>query len=311
MNCKTSCIIVTYNALRNNWLRKCLDSVLNSSMQSYIIVVDNASTDDTVKIIKDEYPKVHIIENSQNQGFGKANNQGFEIALKNGCEYFFLLNQDATVETKTLERLVNIHSKNTNYGIVSPMHFNGSKDELDFNFSNYISPDHCKNLYSDYVTNTVKNQIYESGFICAAAWLISKACLEKVGGFSPIFFHYAEDDNYIHRLFYKKMKIGVYPFANIYHDREARVDNQFFESEKHKKRLYVLQQSNPNRELTLDKEIIALKRKLVKYSFLLDFKTIAYLKKEIKFRISILHDLVSQRENSKQNSKFVFLDYND
>lgn len=302
-------IIVTYNATRNNWLYKCLDSLLQSTVKTDIIVVDNASTDETCKTIKGNYPEVILIENKENQGFGQANNQGLEVALAQGSEFFFLLNQDAYVEPNTIEKLVNILEKNPDYGIVSPLHLNGKGNALDYNFSLYINPTQCKTLYSDFVLGKVQNQIYESGFICAAAWLLSKKCLEIVGGFSPVFFHYAEDNNYVHRLHYKRLKIGVYPNSKIFHDREDRHQNSFFETEKIKKRKYLLEHSNPNIDLDISKEISSLKKKILKYRLLLDKKALKYIKNEINQRKELQEMIETNLKLSKLKKKYIFLNH--
>lgn len=304
-----STIIVTYNAIQRNWLFQCLNSLQKSSVKTSIIVVDNASTDETCKTIKENYPEVILIENKENRGFGQANNQGLEVALAQGSEFFFLLNQDAYVEPNTIEKLVNILEKNPDYGIVSPLHLNGKGNALDYNFSLYINPTQCKSLYSDFVLQKVQDQIYESGFICAAAWLLSKKCLETVGGFSPVFFHYAEDDNYIHRLKYKNLKIGVYPMVNIFHDREERPKNSFFDSEKIKIRHYLLEHSNPNLDLDISKEISSLKKKILKYRILLDRNMIKYLKHEIKKRKDIKNLIETNLKLSKSKKKYIFLNH--
>src|SRR5690606_25364916 len=184
-NIKTFVIIVTYNATRNDWIFKCLQSIEISNLKIEIIVVDNNSSDSTINIIKKDFPEVTLIESKENLGFGKANNLGIIEALKRGCDFVFLLNQDAWVENDTIEKLVENAKKNPEFGIISPMHLNGKGDALDYNFSNQISPIYCKKLYSDFVLNQVENKIYESDFVCAAAWLLSKECLRKVGGFSP------------------------------------------------------------------------------------------------------------------------------
>ena len=84
---KVFVVIVTYNGVQ--WIRKCLQSC-----QDYpVVVVDNQSTDATVEIIQNEFPKVHLIEESKNHGFGQANNIGISYALNKGADYVFLLNQ--------------------------------------------------------------------------------------------------------------------------------------------------------------------------------------------------------------------------
>lgn len=306
-----SSIIVTYNATRNNWLYKCLDSLQRSSIKVDVIVIDNASTDDTVDIIKEKYPSVSLIENQENKGFGGANNQGLKYALENGGEYFFLLNQDAWVEENTIEKLVAIAKENPQYGIVSPIHLNGNGNALDYNFSNYISPSHCNNFYSDFVLDRVQNKIYESGFICAAAWLLSKECLLKVGGFSPTFFHYGEDDNYVQRLQYKDLKIGVYPFSKIFHDRETRSQNPFNSDEKRQERQALINSSNPLILREIDSEINTFKRKKIKYLLLMNQKMYKQMRREITFRLKHRSIIKENFQKSVSTQKYIFLNYDE
>ena len=266
----TFVIIVTYNGTKNDWIKKSLQSLKNSITPVSIIVVDNGSIDNTVNYIKQNYEDVILLESDKNLGFGMANNLGLKKALELGGDYFFLLNQDACIQPNTITELLKYASLNDNYGILSPMHMNGSGTALDFNFSNYVTPLHCRNLYSDFVLKKIEDKVYESKFICAAAWLISKKCLKIVGGFSPTFFHYGEDDNYINRLFYKNFKIGVVPSAYIYHDREnskkTPIKNEQNNKNQGEMRVKLLF-SNPNISMNYTKHLITLIIKLV-YNFI-------------------------------------------
>ena len=99
---KVLVIIVTYNA--HDWIHQCLDSV---DMERYdAIVVDNASTDDTLSILQEEYPKAIVRAMDKNLGFGQANNIGLRYALDNGYDYVLLLNQDAWLLLDTIEKLI-------------------------------------------------------------------------------------------------------------------------------------------------------------------------------------------------------------
>lgn len=242
---KAISIIVTYNAEKNNWLYKCLDSLISSELNTDIIIVDNSSTDTTCEIIKKRYPSVILIENKQNLGFGKANNIGIKKAYELGADYFFLLNQDAWIENETILKLVKIAKQNPEFGILSPMHLNGKGIALDYNFSYYLSVNFCKNIFSDIYMRNFEDKIYSLKFVNAACWLISRGCIETVGGFSPTFFHYGEDVNYCHRLLYHGYKIGVIPDARIYHDREERPPSVFFDDGLKYKRKIILFLSNP------------------------------------------------------------------
>ena len=246
--------------MQRNWIEKCFSSIRNSSVPVKIIAIDNKSSDNSVEYIQENFPETILLESEKNLGFGGANNIGLKKALDLGGEFFFLLNQDAWVEENTIELLVKNSHKNTKYGILSPLHLNGKGTALDEQFSKYIAPDFCKNLYSDFALNKIENKIYESGFICAAAWLLTKDCLKKVGGFSPTFFHYAEDENYVQRLLYKNLKIGVLPTAKIYHDREERKDWKLVNTERSVAKKF----SSPNNCLEIDVRIRQLKFKIIK-----------------------------------------------
>ncbi|MDD5152037.1 MAG: glycosyltransferase family 2 protein [Flavobacterium sp.] len=221
-------VIVAYNGM--HWIEKCLNSVLNSSIFVSVIVVDNYSEDGTVDYIKTNFTEVFLSEQNENLGFGKANNIGISLAMKNKADYVFLLNQDAWVEIDTIEKLIKAHQKEQYFGIVSPMHLNGNGDAFDTGFLNYISGNRCENLVSDMFLDDLKETIYPIHFINAAGWLLSKKCIETVGGFSPSFFHYGEDENYIQRTKYHNLSVGVLANSIIFHDREFRSGNAYFDN---------------------------------------------------------------------------------
>ena len=223
MNKKVYVIVVTYNGMK--WVDKCFSSLMNSSVPLHILAIDNNSNDDTAKYIKEKFDKIILIETGENVGFGKANNIGFKKALHDEADYVFLLNQDAWVQHDSVEQLVNIAEKNKEYGIISPIHILPDNTSLEWHFSTFISADKCPNFISDIYFNK-KQEMYSLPFVNAAAWLISKDCILKVGGFDPLFPHYGEDEDYCNRVLYKKLKIGVTPNTTIVHDVTMRTWNE-------------------------------------------------------------------------------------
>ena len=210
-------IIVTYNSLK--WINKCLGTCEGSET----IVIDNSSTDNTVNYIRENYPEVTLIKNKANIGFGQANNIGINKALSEGAEYVFLLNQDAYLEKNCVEKLIEVHKANPNYGILSPIHLNGKGDDLDNNFSGYLDKIYDSKWKFNLLSGNFKD-VYSLPFVNAAGWLIPKSTIEKVGLFDPMFFHYGEDENYCQRVRYHRLKIGVIPRARLFHDREDRIN---------------------------------------------------------------------------------------
>lgn len=214
-------IIVTYNAMP--WIKKCLGSIKSSNQPADIFIVDNGSSDGTQEYIKNNYPETIFTQSAKNLGFGKANNLGLKYAIERGYDYVYLLNQDAWIFPDTLEILVSTHKRHPDYGILSPMQCQANMCRLDHNFAQNV----CfkvKNemLLNDLYFNTSK-EIYDIPVVMAAHWLLSRECLIKVGGFSPTFPHYGEDDNYCDRARYFNFRIGIVPEASAVHDREHRV----------------------------------------------------------------------------------------
>ena len=208
-------IIVTYNGMA--WVEKCLKSLQTSTMPTHIIVIDNCSTDKTPVFIEQNFPDVELIRSQENLGFGKGNNIGFKKALEKNADYVFLLNQDAWVQPDTIQKLVEVHTKNIEYGVLSPVHLNGTEKELETKFAEYAGPENTPEFLSDLYTQQLK-PIYTAKFVNAAAWLISRDCLSKTGGFNPLFPHYGEDEDYINRIKFWKFKVGIVPNALITHD---------------------------------------------------------------------------------------------
>lgn len=222
MQANTLCIIVTYNGLQ--WIEKCINSILNSTLSIDIFLIDNGSTDGTIEYIQQHFKQPNIIfkKAKQNLGFGKANNIGFQFALEHNYNYIYLLNQDAWVLPNTIENLIGIQKMNPQYGILSPFQLQANEKHLDDIFGNIVcSWNSNKKILEDYYFGRLK-EVYTVPFVMAAHWLISKDCLQRTGGFSPTFPLYGEDNNYIDRALYHGYKVGIVPQSMAIHDRENR-----------------------------------------------------------------------------------------
>lgn len=214
---KISVVIVTFNGIK--WIEDCVNSILESTILPEIIVVDNSSTDNTKHFLKSNYSqKIKLIESKENLGFGRANNLGISLALELDSDFIFLLNQDTVIQKDTVEKLLEVSSKNLEFGIISPIHSDGS-GSLDESFLYYINRQ-GKDLISDSILNNEMKEIYEVEMINAAAWFMPKKTFEIVGGFDPMFFLYGEDDNFCQRVLYHNLKIGITPKTVIIHDSD-------------------------------------------------------------------------------------------
>ena len=209
---KVLVIIVSYNF--EPWLERCLGSLRHSFYPVDTVVIDNGSTDQTIQRIRKDYPEIRLLPQNKNLGFGRANNIGMQIALTEGYDFVFLLNQDAWIDSNTIGKLVELSQSHPQYGILSPVHLTGKGDKPDPGFGYYAQIQQLDQL-SD------KN-ILPIPFANAALWMIPVSVLKKVGGFSPLFYHYGEDKDFVNRLTYHDYQVGYSPQVFGNHDREYR-----------------------------------------------------------------------------------------
>jgi GT2 family glycosyltransferase len=208
-------VVVNYNG--SPWIESCLQSLRRSDHPVSIVVVDNASRDDSVAIAR-SVAGVEVIQQRTNLGFGKANNVGIAHAMRRGAEFVFLLNQDAEVEPNTISALLAFMRVHADAGVASPVHLNDTGTLLDRNFLMYYLAPQAPEFISDAYGGDLAG-CYRMSSVNAAAWLISRRCLQEVGGFDPIFFMYGEDDDYCARMAYHGFSCFVVPQARIRHAR--------------------------------------------------------------------------------------------
>lgn len=217
---KVTLIIVTYNGVSQ--LAPTLASVRGvQGVELSVVVVDNASTDGTVAMVRRELPEARVIVNERNVGFGKANNQGMRIALAEGADYVYLLNQDAWLEPDTITRLIDIQRRHPDYGVVSPAQVLGDRKKPYEGYRSAVSL--CPACLDDMIMGCV-DEIYQYRDAPAAHWLMTCESLRKVGLFSPSFTYRGEDNELGMRFERKGIKVGIAPGVVAVHDhRDAGV----------------------------------------------------------------------------------------
>ncbi|HQG76611.1 MAG TPA: glycosyltransferase family 2 protein [Bacteroidales bacterium] len=299
-------IVVTYNGMK--WYDRCFSSLRASTVPVDIYVFDNASTDGTVDYIRTRFPEIILHASDVNLGFGQGNNKGMRYALDNGYEFVFLLNQDAWLaRNDAIEQLLIAYKDSSHKGILSPIHFNGSGERITSgmkkDLAGYNSSE--SDLFSDLYFKRDLKIVYKVDYACAAAWFIPVETIKEIGGFDPLFFHYGEDDNYMHRLLYHNLSIGVCPFSGICHDIEHRGDDYSSRLNNWKKNLLV-EMSNINKPLSVNGFI--LKTFLKSFSRILTFRfkaAILYMNMAIfvcqKRSVICLHN----QENKKKGNNWL------
>ena len=286
-------IIVTYKG--HQWYERCFTSLRNSEYPVQTIVIDNASNDGTVEYIREQFPEIHLIESKENLGFGRANNLGMRYALDHGCDYVFLLNQDTWIEPNSISELVKIHQQYPEYGVLSPMHVTADKKALYIEIEDGKT-NHANSLLGDCYFQSLKD-VYTFKYINAAAWLMTRQTLETVGGFDPIFFLYGEDDNYLQRMEYHGVKLGLAPKIQITHDHQNGERNNTNENRQYRTiQSKLAEYTNILKPLSIRGHLGYLYRKLLVSLFLFKKQSITQYIEEIK----LLQKYKLQIQNSRK-----------
>lgn len=218
-----SVIIVNY---RTPQLTKtCIESVKKSSFTDLeIIVVDNASNDKSKEIVCSEFSDLRWIQNSNNEGFGRANNLGIDVAQG---EYILLLNSDVQVKEDTIEKCIKHLEKNSEIGVLGCKLLNA---DLSTQKSWYYYIADYKgvlkyNLLLDYFHKFKQPKQIKA--VMGAFMMMPTKVLKEAGKFDPDFFMYAEEIELCHRISKKNYKIEYFEGAEAIHDHGASSDNNW------------------------------------------------------------------------------------
>lgn len=195
-----SIIIVNFN--QQEFLRKCLASVYRNaaSVDFEVIVVDNHSSDGSVDMIREKFPAVKIIVNSENKGFAAANNQAAKLSAG---QFLMFLNSDAEVLAQAIETLLGFIKNCPGSGLV------GAK---------LLNPDGSAQRQGRPLLAFWKSKKPKKvSFLPATAVIMKKELFEKLGGFDEKFFFYNEDLDLGRRILKAGYKIYFVPQARIIH----------------------------------------------------------------------------------------------
>jgi len=232
-----SIIIVGLNT--KQYLLPCLGSIIKSSVEKKIkmeiIYVDNGSTDGSIGSFQNLKIKMQkcniklkIIENKENLGFTRPNNQGAGIAEG---KYLFFLNSDTVILDEALVKMTTYLNNHPEVGILGPKLFNSQKKDLQrsstgkldpltaifaFSFLNKYFPN---NYFSRryFLTDWSRETIKEVAAVSGAALMIRAELFRSVGGFDERFFIYFEENDLCLAVEKKDKKVIYFPEAQVIH----------------------------------------------------------------------------------------------
>jgi len=227
MNPTISAVIVNYNA--GEFLRRCVDSLLNCPLKIEIIIVDNASSDNSLAFLS-ELPKIHLVKNATNRGFAAACNQGFK---KSSAPILLFLNPDCTFSPGVLNNLLGIMEKDEQIGMVGGLLVNADGTEQAggrraiptpwrsfvraFGLSRFAS--RWPRLFYDFHLHKqpLPEHPVEVEAISGACMMVRRDVMHDVGEWDEGYFLHCEDLDWCMRFRKKGWKILFVPNAKITH----------------------------------------------------------------------------------------------
>ncbi len=218
---KATIAILNYNTA--DYLERFLPYVQRSSTQETdIMIIDNASTDDSVKYVREWYPEINLIEHQENYGFAQGYNLGLIYA---DTEYLILLNSDVEVTDDWLDPILSYMDAHPDVGIAMPK-IRSLEDKSSYEYAgaagghiDYLYYPFCRGRIFDTVEtdegqyNQVENIFWASG----AAFVIRKDLYEKLGGLDSDYFAHQEEIDLCWRAWNTGHRVVVIPESTVYH----------------------------------------------------------------------------------------------
>ncbi len=208
---KLSIVIVNYNV--KYFLEHCLYSVRNAikGIETEVFIVDNNSVDGSQQMLKSKFPDFTLIENNENVGFAKANNQAIRIAKG---EYILLLNPDTVVEEDTFSKCIAFMDEHKDCGGLGIKMIDGHGKILKESKRGFPTPwasfckmsgltslfPHSKRYAQYYMGHLSYEETNQVDILAGAYMMMRKECLDKVGLLDEDYFMYGEDIDLSYRI---------------------------------------------------------------------------------------------------------------
>ena len=212
-----SVIVLNWNGIR--FLERCLGSLAAQTYASLeIIVVDNASTDGSIDLIREKFPRVRLIVNETNLGFGGGNNVGIQASRG---RYIMILNNDTHIEAPCIEALKGAIEKDERYGASASKIILESEGNLIDAAGIVVGLDGLSIGRGRLEACDRYDEETEVFFASGCACLFRREMLDDIGSYDEDFFAYAEDTDMGWRARLAGWKCNYAPRAIVYHLHSA------------------------------------------------------------------------------------------
>lgn len=196
---KVCAVVLCYNGIELT--RECIQTL---EAQEYpilsVIAVDNASTDQTVEILRQEFPNIHIIENGENLGYVGGNNVGIRAGLEQQADCIFLVNNDTRLDPGCVSALVQGLEVDPKIGVIGPMVYtwdnwkviSSAGGKVIWEIADSANVGAGEEDYGQYPSRAVD-------FINGCGMMVRREVIEQVGMLDPLFFMYWEETDWCQR----------------------------------------------------------------------------------------------------------------
>ncbi len=226
---KAGVILVNYKDYAERFLTECRDSlraqVLND-LEMVVIIVDNASTPETLNYLRNEYPEAVTISRSDGN-YASANNAGIAKALELDCDYFVIANMDTRFDENWLSNLVKVADSDDKIGIVQSKIYLYPKNDIEWkcpkinslgNLFHYLGFGFTQG-YNEIDCSDIQAREIE-GYASGCSLLMKKSLWQKIGGYNEEFYMYHDDLELGWRAKLAGYKIYLAPNSVVYHKYE-------------------------------------------------------------------------------------------
>ena len=225
---KVAVAILNYNGRK--FLEKFLPSLIENSGQAKLIVADNASNDDSVDFLKQNFTEVELIQLEKNFGFAG----GYNEALKQvDAEYFAIINSDVEVTADWLDPLVNFLDSNPDYASVQPK-IKSYEDKTKFEYAgasggfvDAMGYPYCRGRIFQHIEEDTGqyDDTIDVDWTSGACMLIRSKIFLELGGFDEDFFAHMEEIDLCWRIRSSGMKLACLPESTVFHVGGGTLDS--------------------------------------------------------------------------------------
>lgn len=218
--------VVVLNFNGAEWLEECLTSLLITSYNNFkVLLVDNASTDESVNFAYTNFPQVEVIQNTHNLGFSAGNNAGIERALTAGADYVVLLNPDTKVPKTWLDQLIEIGEAEPEIGILGPIQYRYESDEPNA-WTTALAPQLAQ--------STATPAWVEMEWVEGSCFTVKREVFRQIGKLDPLYHSFYEEIDFCRRAACAGYRTALVTGSHIHHHRGG-----IWAAQKNRKRDYL------------------------------------------------------------------------